>query len=98
MSRETDLQSLVGAQIIIGTSAIVGVTVTPGQLGGILKYSSGGTLWVGGASLTWGNGYLVTTNEALSLDVVGTYYLAAAGATVVAYSLRGRSGGFDNQG
>ncbi len=98
MSRETDLLSLVGERIIVGLSSIIGVTVAPGQLGGILKYSSGGTLWIGGLTLSVNAGYLVGGSESLSLDVCGTYYLAASGATVVTYSLRGRSGGFDGQG
>lgn len=89
MSVSRDAYSFVGQQINVGVSAIVGVTVIASQLGSVLKYSSGGTLWVGVTSGGgWGVGYLMSANEVLSLENSGTLFMVAAGATVVTYMLR----------
>ena len=84
-----DLLAFEGRRIEIGLSAIIGVTVLPAQAGLIFKYWSGGTLWVGGATTTVGNGYLVSPNEAIGMNGRGTFYLAASGATCIAYIFRG---------
>lgn len=98
MAREDDIHSHVGERHVIGLSQIVGVTVLPGQVSTLFKYFSGGSLEIGGASLTWGSGYLMAVGEALSIDNAATFYLAATGATTIAYSLRGRSAGLNELG
>lgn len=95
MASELNMKSVVGEKIAVGLSSIQGVTLLPGQVSSYLKFSSGGTLWMGGATLTWGNGYHVAAAETVPFNLGGTFYLAAAGATVVVYLLRGRSAGYE---
>ena len=91
-----DIFSFQGEQVNVGPSAIVGVTVIPGQAYMYLRNSSGGTLWVGvTAGGGWGQGYHMAAADAplLFRDFVGTLYMVGAGATVVTYVLRGRTPG-----
>ena len=89
-----DVESLVGTRLTIGLSTIVGITVLPGQNAVIVKYFSGGSLEIGGSSLTWGAGYLLDTKEVVNVQSSGTFYLAATGSTVTCMLLKGRSSGF----
>lgn len=83
--------ALHGSEIQVGLSAIIGFTVVPGMGAGILKYNSGGTLWFGATLLsTIGVGYLVSSGEALSFNMTGTFYMTATGATVSAMFLYGK--------
>lgn len=93
MSQTENSYGLRGQPLYVGLSSIVGVTVIAGQNFALLKYSSGGSLEIGGVSLSWGLGYLFNTGEALSLNSYGTVYLAATGATVTTMLLRGLSSG-----
>lgn len=93
MANYSDIGSLVGQRVIVGLSTITGVTLAAGQSAVQLKILSGSSLEIGGASLTWGAGYLLGVNEVISLDMNGTFYLAATGATVVACVLKGRTQG-----
>lgn len=95
MAKDDDVHSGLGQRFAIGLSQIVGVTVTSGQCAAIYKYFSGGTLEIGGATLTWGNGYVFSPGEAIAMDSAGTFYFAATGATVVLMVLRGRSAGIE---
>lgn len=95
MAKDDDVHSGLGQRFIIGLSTIIGVTVVAGQVGTIFKYFSGGTLEIGGATLTWGNGYVFAVGEAICMDNAGTFYFAATGSTVTMMSLRGRSAGIE---
>jgi len=89
-----DVESLVGTRLTVGLSQIIGITVLAGQNSIIVKYYSGGSLEVGGVSLTWGSGYLLDTKEVVNIQSSGTFYLAATGSTVTCMILKGRSSGF----
>lgn len=95
MSQRDDVNSLVGLKVLLGPSQIFGVTVVPGLNSTTVKYFSGGSLEIGGASLTWGAGYLLGTNEIVNIPSNGNFYLAVTGATVTCYILKGRSNGFE---
>lgn len=94
MAREADIHSFEGQRVTIGLSSIIGITLTAGQVATLVKYLSGGTLEFGGASLSWGQGYVVSANEAVAADSSGTLYACATGSTVVVCILRGKSSGF----
>lgn len=93
MAKDDDIFSLVGQKHTIGLSSIVGISVIPGVVSVLVQYGTGGSLEIGGATLTWGQGFLFKVDQGISLDNAGTFYLAATGATVTAYTLRGRSAG-----
>lgn len=95
MGREQDIHNLRSERVVVGLSTIHGVTVLPGQVGVLVKYFSGGTLEIGGQSLTWDAGYIFADSEAISIDSAGSFYLAATGATVTAMVLKGLSAGQD---
>lgn len=86
---------LQGLRIFVGLSQIIGVTVAAGQNAAIVKYFSGGSLEIGGSTLTWGQGYLLDTKEIVSIQSTGTFYLAATGSTVTCMVLKGKTSGFD---
>lgn len=93
MAQFDDIFNFRGEKVVIGASQILGVTLLAGQKWGTLKYASGGSLEIGGPSLTFGQGYLVSASEALSFPMTNTFYLAASGATVVSFLLRGLTNG-----
>lgn len=78
-----------------GTTAVI--SALPGQINAILKWGSGGTLIIVGASLAVGSTfsiaqeYIVGTAEAVSMDLRGSVSLLASGTTSVCYLLRSRS-------
>ncbi len=92
-------------QIMIPPGATLGVLVeaVAGQNSIILKYLSGGTLYVMGvaagatlsaADLAGATGhYLVGTSEILNIDGPARFYLASLGATTVVCAMRGKSQG-----
>lgn len=81
--------SYFGSAIAIGLSSIIGITSIPGQcMARIQRSANGGTLWMGGATLSWGNGYHVigtglgsTNPENFFFPVSGSVFFCAAGAT-----------------
>ena len=85
--------------IVLGTGVTALINPIQGQNGLVLKYGSGGTLWIKGVSttVTYGTTYATAvqyplgTTEALSLNLSGSIYLQATGATTTAYLLRTRS-------
>lgn len=95
-----DVKGITAQRVIVGVSQILGVTVVAGQISSTIGYLSGGSLEVGGASLTWGKGWLMgstTTPQGLLPDLsAGTYYLAATGATVTCQIITKLSAGFEN--
>ena len=95
MSQRDELFGFEGKRIEIGLSSIIGVTVVAGQAAAILKYFSGGSLEIGGLSLTWGQGYIMDTKEVVSFQTSGTFFLAATGATVTCMMFRGKTSGFE---
>ena len=93
MALEDLSKGLLAQRVNIGLSSIIGVTVSAGQLGCIFQFISGGSLEIGGATLTWGNGFIVAPGSALNLNQSSTFYLAASGATAVCQVLKSLSQG-----
>lgn len=83
-----------------GASLAVFVKAAPGEVYSSVKYFSGGSLEIIGASLgqtfsiTAGTGYLFGTTEVINIAGAASYFLCATGATVVAYFAKGLSQGF----
>lgn len=110
MSREVN--SIFGKQILVAPGATNAVIVggTAGQMGGILKYFTGGTLEIAsvvpaiGATTSTadtsalisqiGLGYILGTSEAIPFDGAARFYLMASGSTVTAMVARGLSEGY----
>ena len=97
MARE-DVGSLLPEKFVIGLSSILGITALAGQNACSVKYASGGSLEIGGTAamttggitaFTWGNGYLMGTSEIFNANMMGTFYVAATGATVTCFIMRG---------
>lgn len=114
MSQRTDVFGLVPETLFIplgATSALL-LDGDVGQVGSVLNYISGGTLWImgvtGGQTLTAAqlasdfNGatlrFNVQSGQAINIDGAPRFYLAATGATVVCQLLRGLGtpGGYAN--
>lgn len=95
MAREDDIHGITCGVLTIGLSTIVGITVAPGQLAVSLRYATGGSLEIGGSGHTWGAGYLMASTEIKDFNCAGTFFLAARGATVTAYIMRGLSAGYN---
>jgi hypothetical protein len=86
MARETIGQALSSKSFAVGLSTIIGLTGIVGQMGlHVESLTSGGTLEIGGASLTWGQGFFLSSNVAQVryFPVAGTVWFAATGATCV---------------
>lgn len=86
-----DIQSLVARRYTLGTSTILGITAIAGQNSVLLRQISGGTLEIGGASLFYGQGYLLDSSKEYSWPSIGTFYLCSSGATSIVSVLHGRS-------
>ena len=102
MSARDEVSLFVSEKFTIGLSTIVGVTAIAGQNATVLKYTSGGSLEIGGAhsmvngatvAFSWGNGYLMGSSEILNVNMSGIFYLAATGATVICHLIRGKTQG-----
>lgn len=89
----SDVDSLIGTQVVVGLSQIVQVTVDARQNSVSFYKFSGGSLLVGGATLTWSNGYIVMANQIINVSSTGNFYLAAVGSTCVVMMLKGRTAG-----
>lgn len=97
MSRE-DVFSPYGKTFFVGTSALIGLTLTPNMNMAILKCISAGSsgLFMGGSTLAVGlsaigNGYQMSTSEILSLSLSDTVWFTAAGSTATITCLFGQS-------
>ena len=69
----------------VGLSAIVEIPAVPGQLGMTIRRVNGGTMEIGGASLTWGTGHICSNTEVGTgsiIPITDSIYVAASGATV----------------
>lgn len=106
MASQDDIFAYGATKLVVGPGATLALLVTgiAGEVGGILKYFSGGSLEIigvtTGQSLTaaqmvtaLGTGYLLGTTEIVNTDGNARYYLMALGATSIAYSLKGLSSG-----
>lgn len=107
MARESDIFGLVGGRATIAPGATLALFMSPiaGQAAWTVKYLSGGTLEILGATLPSagatisaadlvalsGTGYLMGTTEALSLDGPASFYLSALSATTMVTFLRGKT-------
>lgn len=80
----------------IGLSQLIGITGLPGQISISIQYISGGTLEIAslGASIGWGQGWLVPAQSIVSMDLTSTLWLASSGATTSITVLVGRGEGF----
>lgn len=89
MSSARNFTYCVGAtQITIGLSATVEIKPEAGQSKWLYKKASGGSLAVvQGPSSVCSQGYLLGNNEAITYEGPATFYLAAAGATVVVHAM-----------
>lgn len=95
MSRD-DIFGSWSKRYTVGTNTILAIPPISGQNSISIKLVSGGTLEIGGATLvgqTFGDMYFLSSSEILSMDMSGTFYLWASGATCIAAILRGRSAG-----
>lgn len=78
-----DIYGVQGLRVAVGLSTIVSVPGIVYQCAMLIKNMGGGTLEIGGATLTWGNGYRMGDKEAIGWDSRATFYLASSGATCV---------------
>lgn len=83
MAREEIGESISSFQQTIGLSSIVGLTLIPGQMSVYIRRISGGTIEIGGASLTWGAGYALQTAAESVFPITNTMYVAVTGSTGV---------------
>lgn len=91
MSNRNDIYAVDGYLVTVGLSQVLGITITGGVNSSIIKHFAGGTLEIGGSTLTWGQGYPFSVGEAISFNRSCTVYLAATGATVTVAVLDGKS-------
>lgn len=91
MSQQKDfVSSIQSARVNVGLSALVGITVGPSQSGLIVDYISGGSLLIGGESMTGAStGFLIKDGLPFSGSMVGTVYLLAVGSTAIAQWVKG---------
>jgi len=85
-------QDVISGKFFVGLSSIIGLSLIAGQNSILVKYITGGSLEIGGATLTWGKGYLMDTG-ALGFNSVGSLYFAATGATVTVHYIKGTTAG-----
>lgn len=86
MAKELVVDSVAGGITGIINATLIPVNPGAGQIGYWLRYVSGGSLEIGGASLVAGNGFLVSATAGhpyLDLPIGGTFYLIASGTTCV---------------
>ncbi len=88
MSRQSDVFGLQPAVLVIGPSALVGVSGGALCVTQLVKYGSGGSLQVQGISTFADTGYLMGVGEALTIGGPSSFYLKCTGATVTAYYIR----------
>ena len=96
MSADSTSTSIVGSVVTVGASGVpVGISVIPGGNSVILQYLSGNTLWIGGATLTFGNGFLwdVSQIKAISFeDYSGSIFLSAGVTSQISVIIARRAG------
>jgi hypothetical protein len=85
-----NFDSISAFTLAVGLSSIQGLTGLPGQVGVFVRYVSGGTLQIGGASLTWGSAGIASSsgNFGHEFPCSGTIYFASTGATTIVSGFR----------
>jgi hypothetical protein len=98
----SDVLSLYPQTLVIGSGVTAQITRMPGQHSAVLKWGSGGTLWIigvttmaQGSSFMSNRQYLVGVSESVNINCRANLYLMATGATVTCYVLRGLSSGYE---
>lgn len=109
MADSNNIYGLSSVPVVVPPGATLAVlrVGTEGQQAQLLKYFSGGSVSIIGITplgatysaaelVSAGNsgGYLLGTNEVVSIDGAARYYLMATGATAVVMQLKGLSQGF----
>jgi hypothetical protein len=89
MAREAISADLLPQRVNIGLSSLIGITGLPGQMAVSLEYLSGGTLEIVslGASVGWGQGWIIPSQSIISADTNATIWLASSGATTISLSV-----------
>ena len=90
-TQRDDIFSLKSGRLNVGLSSIVGLTAVAGQNSLYLRFISGSSIDIGGASLAWGSGFLWDRITPISMNEMGTIYFAATGATCVITYMQGRT-------
>lgn len=107
MGREANVFGFLPTIIAVPAGATNSVLVSEqaGEVGGVLKYVSGGSLEIlncpvgttlsgGSLQALAGTGYLLGTAESINFAGAARFYLCATGATAVAHLLRGMGAGY----
>jgi hypothetical protein len=98
-SDRDSVYSTYSEQLALPAGVTAAIPAMRGQIGAILKYVSGGSLSVVGASTSFGSTfaigslYTLGTTEVLNISMSGTLFLQGGGSTCVAQILRLRSAG-----
>lgn len=87
MARD-DVYSLQNIRLSVGLSTIIGISTLPYSNAVVIQQVSGSTLEIGGASLTWGQGFIYPGTP-ISFNCAGSFYLAATGSTAIVNCLFG---------
>lgn len=98
MSRK-DVFGAWSKRYVLVPDSILEVPAISGQIAVTIKLLSGGTLEIGGSTLigqTFGDLYPLSASEVFNMDMSGTFFLWASGATCVVAIERGRSDGTQN--
>lgn len=95
MSDRDDITTPLGQRFFVGLSSIIEIAATAGQNCVCIKGITISSLEIGGFTLSWGIGYPLSGGEALNFNGMGSFYLAASGATATVAIFRGRSTGFN---
>ena len=91
MAQSQDVFGLQARTVAVGLSQIIGVTISANVNSALIQTISGGSFMeVGGASLTWGQGFRYV-GIPIAFNCTGTFYLCSSGSTAVANILFGLS-------
>lgn len=95
MSRSEDVKGTSGEILVLAPLTVTESAAIAGQLAMNIKLLAGGTLEIGGPTgatgQTFGMMYPVSSNEIVSMNMSGKFYLWASGATCTVALLKGRS-------
>lgn len=102
MGREITIYGFTCGLIAVPPGASTSIFMNPaaGEIWSKLKYFSGGSLEIIGATLgntfsvTAGTGYLLGSTEVFAIDGAARYFLTATGTTAVVYFAKGLSQGY----
>jgi hypothetical protein len=86
MAKELIGETITAFTQAIPTGSVAGISGVPGQIAVVIRYLSGGSLEIGGASLSAGTGMIIGNNAAvppLVLQCSGNIYAIATSATAI---------------